>query len=99
MKFYPTLEETLTKRFTDSDEISDISNHGITGGFHGFIYTYELTEFFDRYEDEICDELENYFGEDYLKQLSEEAFSFDNMKEKAVWIVAESWCHMKAEGF
>ena len=47
MDFKHTLNETLEARFTDVDEMNDIVNHGIKGGFHGFIYTYEINEFFN----------------------------------------------------
>ena len=70
MKFYPTLEETLARRFDDNDEVIDITNHGITGGFNGFIYTYEINEFFDEFENEIEDFFYNIYGSDWMKEIT-----------------------------
>ena len=57
MDFKFTLQETLENRFDDPDEIRDISNHGITGGFSGFIYNYEIDNFYNEFEREIEDML------------------------------------------
>ena len=49
LKFYPTLEETLARRFDDIDECRDIMNHGADTGVSGFIYTYEINEFYNEF--------------------------------------------------
>ncbi len=97
MEFFSTLLLTLAARFDDPDEIRDISNHGITGGFSGFIYSTELAEFFDRFEDEIADELEE-IGVT-LSQLVEDetCWTFQEVKEKSVWIVVEMYCHRRVD--
>lgn len=98
MKFYPTLIETLTKRFEPHtedglSEIRDISNHGIMGGFNGFIYNYEINEFFNAFESEIEDHLED-LGYTISELVSDSDYvDFQSMRNKAVWIVVESWCH------
>ena len=92
MKFFSTLAETLNERFDDISEVQDIVNHGITGGFNGFIYTAELVEFFDEFSYDIEDELEAIYGDDYLKELASNASSIDEMKQNAVWMVVEMWC-------
>ena len=94
MDFKPTLNETLLVRFDDKDEIQDIVDHGITAGYHGFIYTYELNEFFSEYEDE----LENYyweiFGDNWISEFSSNtnSTSLDELRAKMIWGYVESWC-------
>ena len=96
MKFYPTLQETLARRFEDMDEVRDISNHGIQGGFSGFIYTYEINDFYNQFESEIEDYVIDELGYTF-EQLSEGVSSFQDIKNKCVWIVAESWCHNRVD--
>lgn len=98
MKFYPTLNETLAKRFEPGtedgiSEIRDISNHGITGGFGGFIYSTELAEFFDEFESEIEDRIGDMglTPNDIVEDI--DYWTIQELKEKSVWIVVESWCH------
>ncbi len=97
MEFFSTLLLTLANRFDDPDEIRDISNHGISGGFSGFIYSTELAEFFDRFEDEIADELEAL--DVTLSQLVEDEsrWTFQEIKEKSVWIVVEMYAHRRVD--
>ena len=64
MKFYPTLDETLAKRFEPHtedglSEVRDISNHGIDAGFSGFLYYHETTSFFNEFEFEIEERLDD----------------------------------------
>ena len=96
MKFYPTLEQTLAQRFTDLDEVCDVSTHGITGGFNGFIYSTELAEFFNEFESEIEDKIDE-LGYTLADLVDPESWTFQQLKEQCVWIVAEEFCHRKAE--
>ena len=96
MKFYPTLEETLARRFEDIDEARDVSNYGIQGGFSGFIYTYEINDFYNEFESEIEDRVVDELGYTF-EMLSEGVTSFQDIRNKCVWIVAEEFCHRKAE--
>ena len=43
----------LEERFDDIEEVKDVARYGCSGGVSGFIYTYEVREFFFKYEDEI----------------------------------------------
>ena len=97
MKFYPTLQETLAKRFTDMDEVSDVTNHGIAGGFGGFIYTYEINQFFDEFENEIESFFWDIYGSDWMKEITsfKEFSSMDELKCFMVWSVAEEFCSRK----
>ena len=96
MEFYSTLLLTLINRFNDPDEIRDISNYGITGGFSGFIYNYEIDAFYNEFESEIEDMLIDDLGYTY-EMLSEGITSFQDLRNKCVWIVAESYCHHKVD--
>ena len=68
MKFYSTLNETLEKRFTDMDEVSDVATHGINSGYSGFLYNYEINEFFNEFETEIENYLEDIFGYQFISE-------------------------------
>ena len=52
--------DALAERFDDMDEIKDVAEYGCAGGVSDFIYSSELAEFFDKYEDEIECELDSY---------------------------------------
>ena len=88
-----SLVQALEERFTDMDEVRDIANHGIMGGFNGFIYSSELCEFFDEYQDDIEDYLDDmgYAPNDIVGDTT--CWTFQELKERSVWIVVESWCH------
>ena len=97
MKFYPTLNETLAKRFEPGtedgiSEIRDIVNHGIMGGFSDFIYNYEVEQFFDEFEYEIEDRLGDMglTPNDIVDDVNN--WTVRDLKVRSVWIVVESWC-------
>ena len=92
-----SLVQALEERFTDPDEIRDIVNHGIDSGFDGFLYSTELAEFFEEHEDDI---------EDYLNDMGmtlndiipdPTCWTYQELKERSVWIAVESWCHCKVD--
>ena len=101
MEFYPTLEETLAKRFTDMDEVRDISEHGIMGGYPEFTYTYDLDRFFDEFEYEIEDKLYDIYGETWLQWVvNNTAYPLtdtQSLRNYLVWFVVEDFCQRKAE--
>ena len=96
--FRPTLEATLDARFSDPeypDELKDICIHGMDAGFSGFIYSSELYDFFERYEDEIEDLLED--AGISLSQLVErdETWTLQQIREKATWTAVELYAFYK----
>ena len=95
MKFYPTLQETLARRFEDMDEVRDISNHGINCGYSGFLYTYEINAFFDEFESEIEEYMFDMVGDGWLVDIANKSSNMQDMINTVVWIVVESWCHNK----
>ena len=98
MDFKYSLEETLEARFTDRDEMEDICRHGIVGGFHGFIYTYEINEFFNEFENEIENYFYEMFGDRWLIESgAAEKNSLDEVRTYLVWSYVEMWCNCKLE--
>ncbi len=93
--FKPTLEATLDARFDDPDELKDICVHGMASGFNGFIYSSELYDFFEQYEDEIEDMLDD--ADIALSQLVErdETWTLQQIREKATWAVVELYAFNK----
>ena len=86
------LNDALESRFDDYDEIRDIVNHGCGAGVSDFIYSTELAEFFNEYQDDIEDVLD-----EYNVPLSDlindpDSWTFQEMKEHAVWTVVELYC-------
>ena len=94
MDFKYDLQDTLTARFEGEwTEIEDIVTHGIRGGFSGFIYTYEINEFFNEFENEIEDYYFEIFGEAWLKDSgAADCDGFDSMRAHLVWGLVEMWC-------
>ena len=85
----------LEERFDDIEEVRDIARHGMSGGFSGFIYSSELYEFYDKYEDCI---------EEYLYEMgvklhelvdTEQFYTIQELKEKSIWRCVELWAQDK----
>ena len=85
--------EALNDRFDDIDEVRDISNHGCSGGVNGFIYTWELREFFFKYEDEIEELM--YEHDVTYDNLTDDHGSISNYITCAVWYAVEHWAEDK----
>jgi hypothetical protein len=85
------LHEALTARFTDNTEIQDVANHGCAGGVNGFIWNHEVAEFFDQYELEIYDYLNDceLSMKDFVK---DSCATITTLKIDMVWCVVELWC-------
>ena len=96
MELLHTLEETLVARFEgERDEMMDIMNHGISGGFNGFIYTYEINEFFNEFEDEIEDYFYEMFGDSWLVDSgAADKVTMNEVRCHLVWGLVEIWCGM-----
>ena len=91
------LTDALDERFDDLDEVKDVANHGCAAGVSGFIYYNETRAFFNEHEDEIeewMDEL--YFGDNYIKELTEDDnVTINQLINKVVWVVVENYCQDK----
>ena len=97
MDFKYTLQETLLSRFDDKDEVQDIVDHGIMSGYHGFIYTHELNEFFHEFEDDIENYFWELFGDNWISEFSHGITSLDELRSKLVWGYVEMWCQDRLE--
>jgi hypothetical protein len=86
------LERALSHRFTDQSEITDVANHGCSGGVSGFIYSSELFEFFNEHESDIEDVLHE-LGFTFANLATDpDNWTFQEIREKSVWIVVEYYC-------
>ena len=86
-----TWEEFLAERFTDHSELVDITNHGMAAGFNGFIYSTELHELFDTFEDEIYDILEELGVTLTDLVVDVERWTSQEIAERAVWIAVKDY--------
>ena len=85
-----TMHDALTARFTDADEIKDVANYGCAAGVSGFIYYHENEKFFDEYEDEIYDYL-NDCGMSMM-DFVHRGSTISTLKNDLVWCAVELWC-------
>ena len=88
-----TMHQALTERFTNADEIKDVAKHGCAAAESGFIYYHETTKFFDDYEDEIYDYL-NDCGIT-IRDLCTNDDTITTLKNSLVWCVVECWCQVQ----
>ena len=86
---FDRLFEALEERFDDIDEVKDIERHGMSGGVSGFIYTYELREFFNKYDDEIEDLM--YEVGVTFEDLNDDPAMISSYMTAAVWWAVEHW--------
>lgn len=86
-----TMHDALTARFTDADEIQDVALYGCSGGVSGFIYISENEKFYDEYEDEIL----NYLNDRCMsmKDFVHDGSTIRSLKNDLVWAVVEAWCY------
>ena len=80
----------LSERFTDKDEIETVAIHGCSSGVSDFIYSSDLYEFFNEFEDDI-EEMMDEYGVTY-DQLVPEYDTIQQLREAAVWFVVETYC-------
>jgi hypothetical protein len=92
-----TLEQALSERFTDLDEIKDIARMGCSGGVSDFIYYSETKEFFFKYQDQIEAYMEDQLGDDWLARITSNSDSVDHQLNNIVWFVVESWCQSQID--
>ena len=88
-----SFNEYLQQRFEGTEgtqELVDITNHGLSGGVSGFIYNHELYTLFLDFETEILDYLSVLWGTT-LAKLAENASTLDYIARNAVWMYVESW--------
>jgi hypothetical protein len=94
-----SFNEFLQQRFEGiegTDELRDITRHGLSGGVSGFIYYNELVDLFTKYEDEILDYCIQDCGVT-LSDLAVDCVSIAEIALHAVWMFVEGWAHTEYE--
>ena len=82
-------EDVILGMYTE-EELYDIAYHGCASGCaHSHIYTSDCVEFFDEYEYQITDYIEEQLGYDSAYELTTECSSIDHVKNHLVWIFIE----------
>jgi hypothetical protein len=67
------LVHAVIRQLGDKESLTDIANHGIDGGFSGFIYTSDTVAFFKRNRKEIVqlvNEMADSLGEEPIKMVA-----------------------------
>lgn len=83
-------EYTICGETFTFDELKDIANHGANTGVHGFTYSSDLHDIYDRYEDDIENriyELGLTIGEVMVER---DMQSLQEFKEWACWAYLET---------
>ena len=94
-----SFNDYLQERFEGvegTEELRDITRHGLSGGVSGFIYNCELRELFGDYEDEILDYCIQDCGVT-LSDLAVDCVSIAEIALHAVWMFVEGWAHTEYE--
>ena len=86
------LNDALDRRFDDMAEIMDVAKYGCKAGVSDFIYSTELCEFFNEHENDIENVLDIMDIKVHELVRHIEYYSFQELKEKAVWFVVENYC-------
>ena len=91
----------------EHNQLADICNHGVNGGFSGLIYTKEINQLYDRYHEslwDILDEMRDSMGADNDLALmaqfggASRVNSDSTFKELVVWACAEEIAHSETQG-
>ena len=88
MTFSPAVKSILNTY--DSEELSDIAEHGCQSGCaSSHIYYTATTEFYDDYESDINEYLSDIFGDNFMFELCTDCHDMTDMKNKLVWTFIE----------
>lgn len=88
MNLSPAVKSIL--KTYDSEELSDIAEHGCASGCaSSHIYYSDTSKFFDKYESDIQEYLADNFGDDFMFQLVTDCHDMTDMKNKLVWTFIE----------
>ena len=92
------LFDALDERFDDVEEIKDVYNYGCAAGVGGFIYYSETRKFFFEHEDDIEDQMDELFGDNYIKDITEDDnCTVNQLINKIVWIIVEDYCQTRLQ--
>ncbi len=90
------LTDALDARFDDFSEVLDITTHGMSGGFSGFIYYHEIRSFYFDHEDEIENKLDE-LGLSFADVPPNYATYLSGQLTWIVWVIVEDYCHQRAQ--
>ena len=98
------LTDALDERFDDLDEVKDVANYGCAAGVGGFIYYNETLDFFNKYQADIEEYLEDNLGDCYIQELTKDSDNKDannvgnitQLINKMVWVIVEDYCQSKS---
>ena len=88
-----SFNDYLQERFEGvegTEELRDITRHGLSGGVGGFIYYNELYTLFLDHEEEILDYLMEQCGMS-LSDLAIDCNRLHDIAQNAVWMYVECW--------
>ena len=94
-----SFNDYLQQRFEGiegTEELRDITRHGMSGGVSGFIYYHELYTLFLDFENQILNYIVENTGETF-SDLARDCYSLDDLAQKAVWTYVECWAHVEYE--
>ena len=94
-----SFNDYLQERFEGvegTDELRDITEHGLSGGVYGFIYYHELYTLFIDHDKEILDYVVEHTGMTF-SDLAMNCDGLDDLAQKAVWTYVECWAHTEYE--
>ncbi len=94
-----SFNEFLQQRFEGvegTEELRDITRHGLSGGVSGFIYHHELYTLFLDFEEEILDYVVEQTGMTF-SDLATGCDNLDDLAQYAVWTYVECWASTEYE--
>ena len=85
----------------DIDTLRDIVKHGcVSGVAHEHIYYRDTIQFFNDFEEEIIEEVENTFGQEYLVEVfNNQGAAIDMYKNAICWTYVELIAHELIDEF
>ena len=95
MSFNDYLQERF-EGIEGTDELRDITRHGLSGGVSSFIYNYELKDLYLEYEEEILEYNEENLGMTF-SDCAINCESLSDLAQRAVWTYVELWAHTEYE--
>ena len=94
-----SFNDYLQERFEGvegTEELRDITRHGLSGGVSGFIYYSELYTLFLDFEEEILEYVAEQTGMSF-SDLATNCAGLDDLAQYAVWTYVECWAQTEYE--
>ena len=100
MTNYPTAFESIKNAY-DLDTLREIVEHGCASGVAtDHVYYRQTSDFFDFYQQEVCDYLIDNFGSEFLVELfSQNEAHLTGYKNDVVWVFIETVAQQLVDEF